>query len=159
MRNKIVFGLVGSAVTVVTLLSATASQATTTSVDLSITGNTVAGFAGAQQGQELPVLFTMKNRSTTTAASVAFSFALTNATADGSDYTCPLISNHFDIFPDGTFCEPGVLGRGKSTSAAILVTPTIYSGTVTVTACAQDLDGYGDPVSANNCKTISIAIS
>jgi hypothetical protein len=156
MRNKIVFALVGSAVMTTTLLLATASQATTTSVDLSITGQTVAGFTAAQQWQELPVLFTMKNRSNTTATEVAFSFTFTNATVDG--YTCPLISNHFNINTDGSFCEPGVLGHGKSTSAAIMVTPTISSGTVTVTACAQDLDSYGDPVSSNNCKTVSIPI-
>ncbi|MDQ1739940.1 MAG: hypothetical protein QOE53_1592 [Pseudonocardiales bacterium] len=141
-----------------TLFLTTASQATTSSVDLAITGNTVAGYTKAQHGQELPVIFTIKNRSTTTAASVAFYFTLTHATAAAADYTCPLISNHFNIFPDTPSCEPGTLGYGKSTSAAILVTPTIYSGTVTVKACAQDLDNYSDPVSSNNCKTVSIAI-
>jgi hypothetical protein len=159
MRNKIVVSLVTASALACTVLLTTASQASTTSVDLSITGHTVAGFVGAQQGQELPVLFTMKNRSRTTAVSVAFSFTLTNATADASDYTCPLTSNHYNIFPDGPFCEPGILGHGKSTSAVIMVTPTITSGTVKVEACAQDLDGHGDPVSSNNCRTISIAIS
>ena len=140
-----------------TLFLTTASQATTTSVDLSITGNTVAGYTKAQYGQELPVVFTIKNRSTTTAADVSFYFTITHATADGSDYTC--VSNHYVINPDTPACEPGMLGYGKSTSAAILVTPTIFSGTVTVKACAQNLSGAADPVLSNNCKTVSIAIS
>jgi hypothetical protein len=162
MRNKIrtrVIALLGAATTLIgMLLLTTASQASTTTVDLSITGGTVAGYTKAQHGQELPVVFTMKNHSTTTGASVSFYFTLTQATAGISDYTCPLISNHYNINPDTPACEPGVLGYGRSTSAAILVTPTIYSGTVTVRACAQDLNGYADPVSSNNCKTVSIAI-
>jgi hypothetical protein len=159
MRNKIIVFLVAASTLACTVFLTTASQAVTaTSVDLAITGNTVAGYTKAQHGQELPVVFTIKNRSTTTAASVSFYFTLTHATAGIADYTCPLISNHYNINPDTPACEPGVLGYGKSTSAAILVNPTIYSGTVTVKACAQDLDGYGDPVSSNNCKTVSIAI-
>jgi hypothetical protein len=39
-----------------------------------------------------------------------------------------------------------------------LVTPTIASGTVTVKACAKLLDGHMDPVSSDNCKTVSIPI-
>jgi hypothetical protein len=158
MRNKIVVFLVAASALACSLFLTTASQATTSSVDLAITGNTVAGYTKAQYGQELPVVFTIKNRSTTTATEVSFYFTLSHATAGGSDYTCPLISNHYNINPDTPACEPGVLGYGKSTSAAILVTPTIYSGTVTVKACAQDLTGYADPVSSNNCKTVSIAI-
>jgi hypothetical protein len=158
VRNKIIVFVVAASALACTLFLTTASQATTTSVDLGITGNTVAGFTKAQYGQELPVTFTIKNRSTTTAAEVAFYFTLTHATADGSDYTCPLVSNRYNINPDTPACEPGVLGYGRSTSAAILVTPTISSGTVTVKACAQDLTGYADPVSSNNCKTVSIAI-
>jgi hypothetical protein len=158
MRNRIVVLLVAVCALVGTLFLTTASQATTSSVDLAITGSTVAGYTKAQHGQELPVLFTIKNRSTTTGASVSFYFTLSHATAAASDYTCPLISNHYNINPDTPACEPGVLGYGRSTSAAIMVTPTIYSGTVTVRACAVDLDSYSDPVSSNNCKTVSIAI-
>ncbi|MDQ1742712.1 MAG: hypothetical protein QOE23_1051 [Pseudonocardiales bacterium] len=158
MRSRIL-----ALATTVAALAATgfltaSSQASTATVDLSITGSTVAGYTKAQHGQELPVVFTIRNRSTTTAASIAFYFTLTHATAAASDYTCPLITNHYNIDPDTPACEPGTLGYGRSTSAAILVTPTIYSGTVTVKACAQDLDGYADPVSSNNCRTISIAI-
>jgi hypothetical protein len=51
-----------------------------------------------------------------------------------------------------------VLGRRQSTSAAIMVTPTISTGIVTVTACAQDLDGYADPVPNNDCERVSIPI-
>jgi len=69
-----------------------------------------------------------------------------------------LVVGHFNIDPDTPACEPGMLGPGKSTGAAIMVTPTITSGTVTVKACARNLDGIADPVSSNNCKTVSIPI-
>jgi hypothetical protein len=123
-----------------------------------LTGNTVAAFSKAQGGQELPVTFTMMNHSTTTSADVSCYFTLTHATANSTDYTCPLVSSHYNIDPDTPACEPGVLGYGKGTSAAIMVTPTIASGTVTVKACAKLLDGHTDPVSSNNCKTVSIPI-
>jgi hypothetical protein len=158
MRNRVLALMTAAGALVATVFLTTASQASTATVDLSITGSTVAGFTKAQHGQELPVVFTIKNRSTTTAAEISFYFTLTHATASAADYTCPLITNHFNINPDTPACEPGTLGFGKSTSAAILVTPTIYSGTVTVKACAQNLSGNADPVPSNNCRTISIAI-
>ncbi|HST47436.1 hypothetical protein [Jatrophihabitans sp.] len=157
MRIRIAVLLAGALALAGTLSLTTASQASTTHVDLSITGNTVAGYTTGGYDKELPVVFTMKNRSGT-AVSVDFYFTFGNATAELSDYTCPLISNHALIDPDSPACEPGVLGARRSTSAAILVTPTISSGTVTVTACAQDEDGYPDPVPADNCKTVSIPV-
>ena len=144
------------------LVSTYASQASTSAaprVDLGITGSTVAGYTAAQAGQELPVAFTMTNHSATTSTQISFNFTITNSSADGSDYICPLISNHFNINPDTPSCETGSLAHGKSTSAAILVTPTIGTGTITVKACAQSLDGYIDPVSSNNCKTVKIPIT
>lgn len=89
------------------------------------------------------------------AVSVDFFFTLANATADAADYVCPT-ADHALINPDTLACEPGFLAGGKSTSAAILVTPTITSGTVTVTACANDEDGLPDPNPSN--KTVSIRI-
>src|SRR5690349_8538468 len=64
MRNKILALLAIGFTLAGTLFLTTASQASTTSVDLSITGSTVAGYTKAQHGQELPVVFTIRNRST-----------------------------------------------------------------------------------------------
>lgn len=141
-------------------IGATATGAATTKIDLSMTGNAVAGYTNASSGNELPVTFTMRNNSgSTTAGDVSFLFTVTHATAaDSSDWICPLTSNHHLINPDTPACEPGGLAHGKSTSAAIMVTPTISSGTVAVKACASLLDGHTDPVPSNNCKTVSIRI-
>jgi hypothetical protein len=158
MHTKLILlaaGLIGLASTVVITSS---SGAATASVDLGITGATVAGYTSAQAGQELPVSFTIKNHSTTRSVDVEFYFTVSHATAAISDYVCPLVTGHFNINPDSPACEPGVLAAGRSTSAAIMVTPTISSGTVTVKACAHNLDGIADPVSSNNCKTVSIPI-
>jgi len=100
----------------------------------------------------------MSNKSTSTAGSVAFIFRITNGSAGVSDYVCPLISNHFNIDPDTPACEPGTLRAGRSTKAAILVTPK-SSGTLTVKACAVNEANLTDPVSSNNCKTLKLAIS
>ena len=158
MRIKIILWCV-SAVALVggLLIASSTSDASTTNVDLSITGGTVTGFTRAGPDQELPVAFTMRNHSRTTSVSVDFFFTLTNATADGTDYVCPM-SDHVLTGPDGPACEPGFLAPGRTTRAAIMVTPTISSGTVTVKACADDESGNPDPVPSNNCKTVHIRI-
>ena len=159
MRKSMILSGAGALALIASLvIGSAASQASTTSVDLSITGGTVAGFTGAQADQELPVSFTMTNHGSV-ATPVDFQFTVTNATADGSDYVCPTVGNRFNINPDTPFCEPGFLGAHKQTSAAILVTPTISSGTVTVRACANDEANHHDPAPGNNCKTVSIPIS
>jgi hypothetical protein len=158
MYKKFVLALIGVLTVVAGLgLVSSSSAAATANVDLSITGGTVAGFTVAPADQELPVSFTMRNHSRTTAVSVDFFFTLTNATADGSDYVCPT-ANHALINPDTPACEPGFLAAGGTTGAAILVTPTISSGTVTVKACADDESNNPDPVPSNNCKTVRIQI-
>jgi hypothetical protein len=159
MRTKIILLCAGLlALTTALLVGSATSQASPANVDLSISGGTVAGFTGAQPDMELPVSFTMTNHGSI-ATSVDFQFTITNATASGEDYVCPLVGSGFLINPDSPFCEPGVLGAHKQTSAAILVTPTITSGTVTVRACANDEANHHDPVPSNNCKTVSIPIS
>jgi hypothetical protein len=139
------------------------SQASTIGVDLSMSGSVVAGVASASTYKQVPFTFMIKNKSTTTAADISFNFSpIVNGTASdySADYVCPLTTNHYDINPDSSSCEPGTLGPGKSSSAAIIVTPSGSSGqTVTVKACAQNLSGAPDPVSSNNCKTLSIKIA
>ena len=139
-------------------VAASSSQAATTSVDLAMTGSVVAGVKSAQPGQEVPFLFTMKNNSTTSSATADFVFTVTNGSADVSDYVCPLISTHYNINPDTSACEPGVLGVGKATQAAILVTAKA-TGTTTVKACVHNESATPDPVTSNNCKTLSLPIS
>jgi hypothetical protein len=158
MRIKIILSCLGAvALAGGLLIASSASDASTASVDLSITGGTVAGYTIGQADQELPVSFTMTNHGSI-ATPVDFAFTLTNATASGEDYVCPTIGNHVLINPDTPNCEPGTLGAHRRTSAAILVTPTIISGTVTVKACADDEADHHDPVPSNNCKTIKIPI-
>jgi Domain of unknown function DUF11 len=133
------------------------SHAAATTVDLSTTGSVVAGITSAQVGQELAFSFATKNNSTSTATDISVRFTVTNGAVSRSDYICSLISNHFDIDPDTPACETGSLGPGKSTTNAILVA-TKAAGTMTVKACSSSLT-YTDPVSTNNCKTLSVKIS
>jgi Domain of unknown function DUF11 len=133
---------------------ATSSSAATGSVDLGVTGSIFAGVTSAQ-GQEIPFGFTTTNHSGSASADVAVKFTITNGTAaSGSDYVCPLISNHFDIDHDTSTCEPGTLSHGRTTMDGVIVTP-VRAGTVTVKACVTGL-GSTDPVPSNNCKTLSV---
>lgn len=138
---------------------ATATGAATTSVDLSITGGTVTGFTHSGGFPLLPVSFTIRNNSTTTnAGDIAVSFKWRNTTTPSSeDYLCPLTSNHTLISPDTPACEPGGLAAGKTTGAALIVTPKAGVASVSVTACAMLIDGHTDPISSNNCKTVTIS--
>ncbi len=154
MHKKLFLPLIGVVAAGLGLVSSTSSAATT-NVDLSLTGGTVTGFTTASSDQELPVSFTMRNHSATSVP-VDFFFTLTNATADATDYVCP--AGHALISPDTPACEPGFLAGGRTTSAAILVTPTISSGTVTVQACANNENNNPDPNRSNNCKTVHIRI-
>lgn len=160
MRKSLILSCAGAVALAASLLIAsTTSDASTGTVDLSMTGGTVAGYVTGQATTELPVSFTMTNHSGSIATSVDFQFTVTNGTASGEDYICPTIGSRNLINPDTPFCEPGILGPHRQTSAALLVTPTISSGTVTVQACANSEDNYRDPAPGNNCRTISIPVS
>ena len=135
----------------------TATSAATTTIDLATSGSVVPTIRSAEVGQELAFLFTTTNKSTTASADLSVTFAVKNGSVRGSDYICNLISNHFAISPDTPSCEPGPLGPAKTTRNAILVT-AVATGTMTVRACSTALNGYPDPVSSNNCKTLSVRI-
>jgi hypothetical protein len=158
MRKRLAAVSVGLVTAALIWTFPTASGDATSGVDLGITGSTVAGVHSAQQGQELGFGFTVTNHSTTRSADLAVTFTVTHGAANISDYICPLISNHFDINPDGSSCEIGSLAHGKSTGVAILVAAT-GAGTMTVKACASNLAGTTDPTPSNNCKTLSVPVS
>jgi hypothetical protein len=130
--------------------------------DLAMSGSVVAGVKTVQAGlgTHIAFSFTMKNKSSSlTASDVAFTFTFTNTTDPGGDfYECPLTSNHTAISPDTPNCEPGALGPGKSTSAAVIVVPESGTSSMTVRACASNLSGATDPVPSNNCKSLTVSV-
>ena len=139
------------------LAGTTVSDAATTTIDLSTTGSVVPTIKSAEVGQELAFLFTTTNKSGTASADLGVTFTVTKGSVQASDYICNLISTHFAIGPDTPSCEPGLLGPGKSTRNAILVTATT-TGTMSVKACSTILNNYSDPVASNNCKTLTVRI-
>jgi hypothetical protein len=156
MRKKIALGsALGLAPAGIVVASPSVGVASTTSVDLAMSGSVVGGVtSGVDLGHELAFSFSLKNRSTATATQVDFAFTFSGGTADNSDYICPSISTHGAINPDTPSCEPGMLGYGKTAQAALLVTQTARP--LTVTACAFNMDGYTDPTPSNNCKTLTV---
>jgi hypothetical protein len=158
MRKFIIFPALLAIIGLIGLVAnSSGSAASPTSVDLSITGAVVAGVTSAEGSMHVPFSFTVTNRSGT-AADIVIGFTLTGGSApDGRDYVCPLVGTGADINPDGTFCEPGLLAGGRSTSAAIIATPTA-TGTMTVQACVSAKTRGPDSVPSNNCKSLSIRI-
>ena len=157
MRRFMIFPALAIVSLVALVANSSGSEAGPTNVDLSITGSVVAGVTSAEGSMHVPFSFTVTNRSGS-AADIVIGFTLTGGSApDGSDYVCPLVATGADINPDGTFCEPGLLASGRSTSAAIIVTPTA-TGTMTVQACVSAKTRGPDPVPGNNCKSLSIRI-
>jgi hypothetical protein len=147
-------------IAVMSLVAVSGSGAATNTIDLSITGGSVAGFTHSSGFPKLPVAFAMKNNSTTTnAGDIEFYFKWTNTTEPQyQDYICPLTSTHALINPDTPACEPGGLAAGKTTGAALILTPKAGVRSVSLRACAILIDGHTDPVSSNNCKTVTISI-
>jgi hypothetical protein len=137
--------------------AANESQATSSGVDLSMSGYVVSGLRSASWPSHVAFAFAMKNRSSTTSADISFTFSAVHGTGinDGANYICPGAS------PDTPSCEPGSLAPGHIAQAGIIITPprnTPYHR-MFVTACASDLSGTTDPVPSNNCKQLTIAIS
>jgi hypothetical protein len=160
LRKIMVLMFASAVVAVMSLVAASESGAATTTIDLSITGGSVAGFTHSGGFPKLPIAFAIKNNSSTTNADdIDFYFTWTNtATPQYNDYICPLTSNHTLINPSTPACEPGGLAAGKTTGAALMVTPKPGVTKVTVKACAFLLDSHTDPVSSNNCKTVTIFV-
>jgi hypothetical protein len=158
-RKRIVLSLAAAAMTagIVAVNAGNQSQATTSGVDLSMSGYVVSGLQSASWPSHVAFAFTMTNRSSTTSADIAFTFSAVHGTGinDGANYICPGAS------PDTPSCEPGFLAPGHIARAGIIITPprnTVYHR-MRVTACASDLNGSTDPDPSNNCKQLTIAIS
>jgi hypothetical protein len=133
----------------------------TTGPDLAITGSVVSGVRTVEAGlgTHVAMAFKIKNKSASQSAEISFNFKFINTPDPGMEfYECPLVSTHFAINPDTPSCEPGVLGPGKSSGASVIVVPQAGTSSMSVRACAQNLTGPTDPVSSNNCKTLTVAV-
>jgi hypothetical protein len=166
MRKRLLIGagtvLAAAATSTAAVLASASTANATGSLDLSMTGSVVAGVKTVEvaRGTHVAFSFTMKNNSTSlTSNDVSFNFTFTHTSDPGMEfYECPLVSTHVAINPDTPSCEPGGLGPGKSTQAAVIVVPISGYSSMTVKACASNLDGTPDPVSSNNCKSLTVAV-
>jgi hypothetical protein len=145
---------------VVSLQPAGASAAAPTT-DLAVTGSVVGGLKIIGEPSHL----------------VAFSFDLKNkgpnAVTSSADMTFSKVHNGFVVDQlcvtadgvgfnaDSPTCEPGPLAAGKSTHMTLILKPTAgaLNRTLSVRVCASTEDSEVDPVSANNCKTLSVTLA
>jgi hypothetical protein len=136
------------------------SEAATTSADLAVTGSVVGGItkvAGHEHG--LVFSYTLTNKGPNASGGSA-DLVLSVTGGSFTDIAC-IPPTHTPINPDGTFCEDGPLSSGQSSKDVAIVAPTAASGgKVTMRACAMNEAGADatDPVSTNNCKTLSVRV-
>jgi len=70
-----------------------------------------------------------------------------------------VLPNGFGINPDTPSCETGPLKPQQSVHDTYIVQPSGTSTSVSVRTCASNEGSVPDPVTSNNCKTLSVAIA
>jgi hypothetical protein len=161
MRKIIIaIGALGLAVGSVLSLQSVGASAAAPTTDLAVTGAVAGGLRITGETSHL----------------VAFSFDLTNkgpnAVTSSADMTYSKVHNGFVVDQlcvmsngvgfnaDSPTCEPGALAAGKSTHMTLIMKPTAgaLNRTLSVRVCASTEDSEVDPVSSNNCKTLSVTL-
>lgn len=153
MKTVVAAGL-GLAVAGSVLASASVGNASTR-FGMAITGSVVGGVVSGEPGQEEGFVFTLKNRSRTTARNAVIHLSWTGGLDDTTGktrITC-VAPDHHAFNPDWPNCEPGDLRAGRSTQAIFFDVQTAHP--MRVTACIGE-GGYSDAVKSNNCKTLSV---
>jgi hypothetical protein len=157
----IVAAALGLAVGSAVIVQAGGASAAAPSTDLAVTGSVAGGLRILGEPSHL----------------VAFTFDLKNKGPDGvtssADMTYNKVHNGYVVdqlcvFPNGVgfnadspSCEPGALAAGESAHMTLLLKPTAGAPNrkLTVQVCASTEDSEVDPISSNNCKTLSVTLA
>jgi len=139
--------------------SAGASAAAPTT-DLAVTGSVAGGLRSTgETSHALAFSFDLKNKgpnAVTSSADMTYSKVHNGFVVD---QLC-VMANGIGFNADSPTCEPGTLAAGESTHMVLLLKPTAgaLNRTLTVQVCASTEDSEVDPVSSNNCKTLSVRL-
>jgi hypothetical protein len=146
-------GTAALAGTIATIAPAMAAGA---SADVGINQAYVAGGATrAEAGHSLTFDFGAKNFGPGI-ADVSIDL-ITSRGLTGETLEC-VLRNGSVINPDGPNCETGTAKANQSGGHLVLTGTVGGTSNVTVTACAESLNGSVDPHSANNCRTLHVRV-
>lgn len=147
---------IGSALSV----QSAGASAAAPNTDLAVTGS-VAGGLRITGGTShlLAFTFDLKNKGpdgVTSSADMTYSKVHNGFVVD---QLC-VMSNGVGFNADSPSCEPGTLAAGESTHMTLILKPTqgALNRKLTVQVCASAEDSEIDPVSSNNCKTLSVTL-
>jgi hypothetical protein len=144
---------------VLSLQSAGASAAAPTT-DLAVTGSVVSGLRITGETSHLIAFsFDLKNKgpnAVTSSADMTYSKVHNGFVVD---QLC-VMANGVGFNADSPTCEPGALAAGESTHMTLILKPTAgaLNRELSVRVCASTEDSEVDPVSSNNCKTLSVTL-
>jgi Domain of unknown function DUF11 len=126
------------------------------SADLGVNQAYVAGGAtSAEYGDSLTFTFGAKNFGPATAD---VSINLVTIRGIKLDALQCVLRSGFVINPDGHNCETGLTKAGQSGGHLVLTGTVTGTSNVVVKACVTDLNGSTDPNTANNCRTLRVAL-
>jgi hypothetical protein len=139
------------------LVSSGASQAKTQGADLAVTGVVAGGETSTERSHLVVFVFTLTNNGPL-ATDASADVVLTDVQGGTLLDTMCVLPNGFGINPDGPFCETGPLGKKQSVQDTYVVQPSATATAVSLRACSSNEGSVPDPVAANNCKTLVVAL-
>ena len=137
------------------------ASAAAPTTDLAVTGSVEGGLRiTGETSHLLAFTFDLKNKGpngVTSSADMTYSKVHNGFVVDQLCVT----SDGVGFNADSPTCEPGALAAGKSTHMTLILKPTAgaLNRTLSVRVCASTEDSEVDPVSANNCKTLSVTLA
>lgn len=134
-----------------------ASRASTQRADLAVTGSVAGGETSTESFHLVVFVFTLKNEGPATTDGSA-DLIVTDVQGGTLLDTMCVLPNGFGINPDSPACETGPLQSHQSVHDTYVVQPSGSVAPVSMTACASNEGSNPDPVSSNNCKTLSVDI-
>jgi hypothetical protein len=139
------------------LVSSGVSQAKAQGADLAVTGLVAGGETSTESSHLIVFVFTLTNKGPA-ATDGSADLTLTDVQGGTLVDTMCVLPNGFGINPDSPTCETGPLQPRHSVQDTYVVQPSGTSTSVSLRTCASNEGSVPDPVAANNCKTLHVAI-
>jgi hypothetical protein len=140
-----------------TLFFSATSEARARRADLAVSGFVAGGERSTESSHLVVFTFTLTNNGPSSTGGSA-DLVLTGVKGGTVLDTMCVLPNGFGINPDGPSCETGPLGNKQSVHDTYVVQPSASATSVSLRACSTNEGAVSDPVAANDCKTLKVAL-
>jgi hypothetical protein len=157
----IVTAALGLAIGSAMIVQAGGASAAAPRTDLAVTGSVAGGLRVLGEPSHLVAFtFDLKNKGPDAVTSSADMTYRKVHNGFVVDQLCVMV-NGVGFNADSPSCEPGTLAAGESTHMTLILKPTAgaLNRTLSVQVCASTEASEVDPVSSNNCKTLSVTLA